>query len=224
MIYLPRDFWPRLVEHGYLTLGTLAIALLIALPLGLLISRWQRLQGPVLGLLGVLYTIPSLALLAFLVPFLGLGTAPTLTALVMYSLALLVRNVVVAFAGVSPAAVEAARGLGMTSGQIFWRVELPLALPVILAGMRITTLAIISLTTIAAWVGAGGLGQVIRNGELRDDNRLIVAGVGAVMALALLTDAFYRLIERLNTGYLHTPRRTRLLEQQVDEQAPIKLA
>src|SRR5437773_5371354 len=154
MIYLPRDFWSRLFEHSYITLSALAIGLVIALLLGLLISRWRGLQGPVLGLLGVLYTIPSLALLAFLVPFLGLGTGPALVALVTYSLVLLVRNVAVAFAGVSPAAVEAARGLGMTGGQVFWRVELPLALPVILAGMRITTLSIISLTTIAAWINA----------------------------------------------------------------------
>src|SRR5439155_8873288 len=166
---------------------------------------------------------PSLALLAFLVPFLGLGTVPALVALVTYSLVLLVRNVTVAFAGVSPAAVEAARGLGMTGGQVFWRVELPLALPVILAGMRITTLSIISLTTIAAWINAGGLGQIIRDGELRDDSRLILAGVGAVMALAVLTDLLYRLIERWNTGYLHAPRAARQAAV-VDAEEPLKLA
>jgi osmoprotectant transport system permease protein len=223
MIYLPSNFADRVFEHFYLTGLTLAIALLIALPVGLLISRWRALQGPVLGFLGVIYTIPSLALLAALVPLLGLGTVPAVTALVLYSQLTLVRNVAIGFGGVDPAAVEAARGMGMTARQVLWRVALPLALPVILAGMRIATLAIISLTTIAAWIGAGGLGQVIRDGVQRQDDRLILAGVLAVTVLALGADAIYRGIEWLNTGYLRSPRVARLAEA-VDTEEPIKLA
>jgi osmoprotectant transport system permease protein len=177
----------------------------------------------VLTALGVIYTIPSLALLAALVPLLGLGTVPAVTALVLYSQLTLVRNVAVGFSGVDPAAIEAARGMGMTSGQVLRQVEVPLALPVILAGMRIATLAIISLTTIAAWIGAGGLGQVIKDGVQRDDNRLILAGVLAVTVLALGADALYRGIEWLNTGYLRSPRAARQAGA-VDEQEPIKLA
>ena len=223
MIYLPPNFADRVIEHFYLTGLTLVLSLLIALPLGLLVSRQRALQGPVLSVLGVIYTIPSLALLAALVPLLGLGTVPAVTALVLYSQLTLVRNVAVGFGGVDPAAVEAARGMGMTPGQVLWRVEVPLALPVILAGMRIATLAIISLTTIAAWIGAGGLGQVIRDGVQRDDNRLILAGVLAVTVMALGADAIYRLIEWLNTGLSALAQAARLAEA-VDAEEPIKLA
>jgi osmoprotectant transport system permease protein len=216
-IYLPPGFAERAFEHLYLTALTLLIALAIALPLGVLISRWRGLQGPVLGLLGILYTIPSLALLAFMVPFLGLGLDSALTALVLYSLVTLVRNTAAGFAGVDPAVIEAARGMGMTPGQIFRRIELPLALPVILAGMRITTLSVISLTTIAAWIGAGGLGQVLRDGILRNDERRILAAVAAVTLMAVLADVVYRGIEWLNTGYRRSPRVARQVEE-VDEQ------
>jgi osmoprotectant transport system permease protein len=200
-IYFPPGFTERVFEHLYLTALTLVIALLVAVPLGLLISRRRAWQGPVLSLLGVFYTIPSLALLAFMVPILGLGADSALTALVLYSLVTLVRNTAAGFAGVDPAVVQAARGMGMTPGQIFRRIELPLALPVILAGMRITTLSIISLTTIAAWIGAGGLGQVLRDGILRNDERRILVAVGAVTLMAVLADFVFRGIEWLNTGY-----------------------
>ena len=223
MLEFPRDFFPRLVEHFYLTGSTLLIALLIALPVGVLISRVRALQGPVLGLLGVIYTIPSLALLATLVPFMGLGTVPAVTALVLYSLLMLVRNVAVGFSGVDPAVIEAARGMGMTALQVFWRVELPLAVPVIIAGMRIATLSIISLATIAAWIGAGGLGQILRDGVTRDDSALILTGVLAVTVLAIAADGVYRLIEWLNTGYLRTPRAARIAAA-VDAQEPVKTA
>ena len=212
-IYFPPGFADRVFEHLYLTVFTLALALVIALPLGLLISRQRFLQGPVLGLLGVFYTIPSLALLAFMVPFLGLGLDSALTALVLYSLVTLVRNTAAGFAGVDPAVIESAQGMGMTPSQIFRRIELPLALPVILAGMRITTLSIISLTTIAAWIGAGGLGQVLRDGILRTDDRRILVAVAAVTLMAILADFVYRGIEWLHTGYQRRPRPAR----QVDE-------
>ena len=205
-MYLPPGFAERLGEHLSLTGLTLLIALLIALPVGFLISRHRRWQGPVLGLLGIVYTIPSLALLAFLVPFLGLGRVPALLALVLYSLVGLVRNVVVGFAGVDPAAVEAARGMGMTGGQVFRLVEVPLALPVILAGVRVTTLAIISLTTIAAWIGAGGLGGVLRDGLLYNDHRRMLVAMVAVTLMAIAADLLFRAIEWLNTGYTRAGR------------------
>ncbi|MGI8588989.1 MAG: ABC transporter permease [Chloroflexia bacterium] len=223
MFHFPRDFSTHLYEHFYLTVLTLGIALAISLPLGFLISRYKPIQAPVLGVLGVIYTIPSLALLAFLVPFLHLGTVPAVTALVLYSLLTLVRNTAVGFGGVDPAVVEAARGMGMTSAQIFRRVELPLALPVIIAGMRITTLSIISLTTIAAWIGAGGLGQVLRDGVVNDDTNLQLLSVLAVTSIAVGADLIYRLIEWLNTAYLRVPRTSRLVAA-VDEIEPVKTA
>jgi osmoprotectant transport system permease protein len=219
MLNVPPGFSENLAEHFYITVLTLAIALALALPLGVVLSRWRRLQGPVLALLGVFYTIPSLALLAFLVPFLGLGLVPATTALVLYSLVTLVRNIATGFSGVDPAVTESARGMGMTAWQVFRQVELPLALPVIIAGMRITTLSVISLTTIAAWIGAGGLGQVLRDGILRNDMNRILAGVAAVALLAIVADLFFRSLEWLNTSYRRSPRVARLVTE-ADAQDP----
>src|SRR2546426_420002 len=139
--------WPRVVEHLRISGISLAIATLIALPLGLLLSRVSRLANPVLVVLSMIYTIPSLALFAFLLqfPFMDLGPKTAITALTAYSLFALVRNTMVGFNGVDPAVIEAATGMGMSGSQILWRIELPLALPVILAGMRIATLSTLSL-------------------------------------------------------------------------------
>ncbi|HUS15191.1 MAG TPA: ABC transporter permease [Chloroflexia bacterium] len=199
MDYLIQHFdrvGPRLAEHIEIAGLTLVIALLIAIPLGIGLSRVPVLATLVLGALGVVYTIPSLALLAFLVPFFGLGTTTAVIALVAYSQFALVRNVVVAFAGVDPAVREAARGMGLTPAQVLWQVEWPLALPLILAGARIATLLIIGLTTIAAWVGAGGLGQILRTGVTQDNPPVIVAGVICVSAMALVADLAFRALER----------------------------
>ncbi len=216
MDYLLNHFdrvWPRFVEHLQITGLTLALALLIALPVGLLISRWPRLNTPVLGLFGVIYTIPSLALFAFMIPFLGLGTQTAVIVLVAYSQLALVRNINIAFRGLDPAVLEAARGIGMTPRQVLWQVELPLAIPVILAGVRIATLAIISLATIAAWIGAGGLGQMLLNGVSQDNPNVVIAGVICVTALALAADGLFRLIEWTLSPYrrpLSGPRRRAL--------------
>lgn len=223
MDYLVEHFdrvWPRLVEHLQIIGLTLGIALLIALPLGVGLSRAPRLGTPVLGVLGVIYTIPSLALFAFLVPFLGLGTRTAVVALVAYSQFALVRNVVVAFGGVDRTVLESARGQGMTPRQVLWQVELPLALPVILAGVRIATLVIIGLATIAAWIGAGGLGQMLVSGVSRDNPGLVIAGVICVTALALIVDAFFRLLERLTTPYRRPAPDGPLADHVLDAQVP----
>ena len=157
-------------------------------------------------------------------PFLGLGTVPAVMALVLYSQLTLVRNVAVGLRRGGPGGDRGGAGHGHDAGAgASGGSKLPLALPVILAGMRIATLAIISLTTIAAWIGAGGLGQMLRDGVQRDDNRLILAGVLAVTALAPGGRRLYRLIEWLNTGYLRSPQAARLAEA-VDAEEPIKLA
>jgi osmoprotectant transport system permease protein len=197
--YLLAHFWdrvlPRLIEHLQLVGLTLVLALLIAFPLGVLINRVRRLAGPLLGLLGVIYTIPSLALFALLIPFLGLGTGTAVAGLVAYAQLALVRNIAVALRGVDPALVEAARGLGMTRGQRLWQVELPLALPVILAGLRIATLTTISLATVAAWIGADGLGQILLIGVSQDNPPVIVAGVVCVGGMAISAEAGFRALE-----------------------------
>lgn len=189
--------WPRLVEHLGISGKSLLIALLISLPLGLLLSRMQKAATPVLVVLGIIYTIPSFALLAFLVPFTGIGEQPAIIALTAYALVVLVRNTMVGFNGVDPAIIEAAKGMGMSGGQVLWKIELPLALPVIVAGIRIAALSTISLTTIAAWIGAGGLGQLLRDGMNDPTYSKLWAGVICVGVLAILTDLVLRYVESL---------------------------
>jgi osmoprotectant transport system permease protein len=188
--------WPRIVEHLLLCGMSLLIALVISLPTGLLLSRVGRLSTPVLLVLNIIYTIPSLALFAFLLllPDMSIGTQPAVIALTAYALSVLVRNTMVAFNGVDPSVKEAARGMGMSGMQMLWRVETPLALPVIIAGMRIATLSTIGLATIAAWIGAGGLGQILREG-INDPSKLY-AGVISVAVMALAADLIFRAIER----------------------------
>jgi osmoprotectant transport system permease protein len=175
-------------QHIALTVTALAIALAIAVPLGVLVARRRRAYAPVMGVLSVLYTIPSISLLVLLIPLLGLGFWPTVAALVIYCQAILVRNVAAGINGVDPAVLEAARGMGLSQAQILRDVELPLALPVILAGVRIATLSIIAIATIAAFFNAGGLGALIREGISQDYGDKILAGVIAVALIAILCD------------------------------------
>jgi osmoprotectant transport system permease protein len=204
--------WPRIVEHLTVSGIALGIALLISLPLGLVLSRVDALANPVLVVLEIVYTIPSFALFAFLVPFTGIGPRPAIIALAAYSLFVLVRNTVVGLRGVDAAVVEAARGMGMSDARILWRIELPLALPVIVAGVRIATLSTIGLATIAAWIGAGGLGQLLRdslnNLNLAGNQSKLYAGVIAVGVMAIGSDLIFRFIES-RTGVPTTKGRSR---------------
>ncbi|HEX6292505.1 MAG TPA: ABC transporter permease [Herpetosiphonaceae bacterium] len=185
----------RFGEHLRLTLIALAIALVIALPLGVLLSRVKWLEGPVMSVLNLLYTIPSLALLVLLVPFTGLGADTAIIVLVVYAQVILVRNIVVGLNGVSPDIVEAARGMGMNGWQRFFRVELPLALPVIIAGVRIATVTIIAIATVAALINAGGLGRILFEGVSRRSESRIIAGSLAAAAMAAMANVLLRLLE-----------------------------
>jgi osmoprotectant transport system permease protein len=185
------------VEHLQLTATALAIALVVAIPLGVLIATVRPVSLPVLVVLGLIYTIPSLALLAFLIPSLGLGRKPAVVVLAAYAQLALVRNVDAALRGVDPATIEAARGVGMTWWQVFWKVRLPLALPVLVAGVRIALVTTISLATVTAWINAGGLGSLLFDGISRDFPSEILAGAIAITALALCADAVLRVLERL---------------------------
>lgn len=209
--YLFQNFdqvWPRLVEHLLLSAKSMALALIIALPLGLLLSRFKRASTPVLILLGILYTIPSFAFFAFLVPFTGIGDQPAIIALTTYALVALVRNTMVGFNGVDPQVKEAAVGMGMSGSQVLWKIEVPLALPVIIAGIRIATLATIGLTAIAAWIGAGGLGQLLKDGMADPTYSKLWAGVILVGSLAVGSDVIFRFIESLVS--IPTPGKRRL--------------
>lgn len=183
-------------QHLWLTVAALAAALAVALPIGVLAARRPRMRGPLLGILGMIYTIPSLALFVLLIPLMGLGFGPALVALVVYAQVILVRNVIVGLLGVEPGVLEAARGMGLTSWQRLWRVELPLALPVILAGVRVAVLAIIGIGAVAAFINAGGLGTLLFMGVAQSHPDKIVAGALAVSALALGANAALRALER----------------------------
>ncbi len=196
LISHPATVAVHLLEHLYLVLSALVISSIIALPLGIFIARSKRFGGIVLQVLNITYTIPSLALFAVLVPVFGIGSLTAIVALSLYAQMLLVRNVALGIRGVPVALVDAARGLGMTSWQRFWRVELPQALPVILAGVRVATVALIALATLGAWVDAGGLGVLILYGLEHDAPDRTIAGSLLAAILAIAADRTLRAIER----------------------------
>ncbi|MGI8406352.1 MAG: ABC transporter permease [Thermomicrobiales bacterium] len=190
------EVWSLTVDHIQLSLTALAIALPFAILLGVIAALTPRLTLPILTLLGFIYTIPSLALLAFLIPTQGLGRRPALIMLVIYAQLYLVRNIVAGLRGVNRDTLEAATGVGMTTTQVFVRVWFPLALPVIIAGIRTALVTIIGLASIAAWINAGGLGDLMFQGIARDYPSMILAGVIAIIALAISADVLLRLAER----------------------------
>ena len=151
-------------EHLYLTVASVLLALLLAFPLAVLVRRYRRLQSSVLGLSSVLYTIPSLALISLLWPVFGLSPLTVIIALAVYALLVVLRNTVVGLNEVDPQVLDAARGMGMGSSGLLWRVEVPLAIPTILAGIRIATVSTVGMVTIGALVGYGGFGTLILSG------------------------------------------------------------
>jgi osmoprotectant transport system permease protein len=181
--------------HLELVAAALVVACAIAFPLGLLAARRPGVASWLIGTLGALYTIPSLALLAVLVELFGLGPVPIVVALVLYTQFMLARNVVAGILDVDPAQVDAARGLGMSSAQILARVELPQALPVMIGGVRVAAIAAIAIATLGGYVGTTGLGVLIFNGLTLHQNSMIVAGSIAASMLAILVDALLRLAE-----------------------------
>jgi len=184
-------------QHVELTAIAVGLGLLISFPLGLAAHRWRRTQAPVLGFTGALFTIPSLALFALLVPFTGLSRTTAEIGLVAYTLLILVRNIVAGLDGVPDEVREAAHGMGYRSlGQLV-RVELPLALPVIVAGIRIATVTTIGLVTVTALIGQGGLGAFIIEGIIRDFHTPLVVGSVCSVALAVLADVLLSGVARL---------------------------
>jgi osmoprotectant transport system substrate-binding protein/osmoprotectant transport system permease protein len=190
-----------LLQHLFLTVVAVLLAVLFAVPLGIGLTRRERLAGPVLGFTGVLQTIPGLALLAFMIPVpgLGLGARSAIAALFLYALLPIVRNTYTGIKGVDPDLLEAARGIGLTPRQILLRVELPLAVRTIMAGIRTATVISIGVATLAAFVGAGGLGDPIVTGLQLDDIHMILSGAVPAALLAMLVDAGLAQTERLLT-------------------------
>jgi osmoprotectant transport system permease protein len=187
------------LEHVWLVVATMALGIAIGVPLGILVARRPWLSKPILGTANVAETIPSLALLGFLLPAPWLGERAdrvAITALTLYALLPIIRNTAAGITGVDPAVREAARGMGMTPRQILWQVELRLSLSTVLAGIRVATVLTIGVATIAAAVGAGGLGEFIFRGLAMVNNQLILAGAIPAAALALLADFFLSVLER----------------------------
>jgi osmoprotectant transport system permease protein len=185
-----------LVQHLRMTAIALGLGLMIAIPVGVLIARVRWLQGPVLAVLGVVYTIPSLSLFVLLIPLFGLGLTPAVIALVAYTQLLLVRNWLEGLLGIDPVVVEAARGMGMSYLQRFWQVELPLALPLLLAGIRLAAVSAIGIGTIAAFINAGGLGELLFEGVITANPQKILAGAVTVSLLAVGINYILRYFER----------------------------
>jgi osmoprotectant transport system permease protein len=192
------------LEHLWLVGVSIFLAVLIGIPLGILITRWPILNKPILGSANIIQTIPSLALFGFLLPAPWIGARAdrlAILALTLYALLPLIRNTYVGIKGVDPAVVEAGRGMGMTNRQLLWQVQLPLALGVIIAGVRVATVISIGVATIAAAIGAGGLGEYIYRGLAMVDNRVILAGAIPAAAMALLADVSLGWLEkRLSPG------------------------
>ncbi len=195
--------WPELLllvrQHIVLVFISILVAVIIGVPVGVLLTRYRALRGPVLGIANVMQTIPSLALFGFLIPlpFIGgIGSRTALVALVVYSLLPIIRNTVTGILGVEPSVREAAVAMGMTDGQVLRQVELPLAMGVIVTGIRVATVIAVGVTTIAAAVGAGGLGVYIFRGLRQYDNNLLLAGALSAAVLALAADLFLGLLER----------------------------
>jgi osmoprotectant transport system permease protein len=187
------------LEHLWLVGISTLLAVLIGIPLGILITRWPAINKPVLGGANIIQTIPSLALFGFLLPAPWIGARAdrlAILALTLYALLPLIRNTYVGIQGVDRSVVEAGRGMGMTDRQLLFQVELPLALGVIIAGVRVATVISVGLATIAAAIGAGGLGEYIFRGLAMVNNQVILAGAIPAAAMALLADVSLGWLEK----------------------------
>lgn len=198
--------YASLREHVILTVLAVGIGLAVALPLGVAAARWRRLYPPALGITGVLYTIPSLAAFALLLPYTGFGRTTALIPLVSYTLLILLRNIVVGLDGVPPEIRDAADGMGYTRAYRLVRVELPLALPAIMAGVRIATVTTIGLAAVAGLLAIPSLGNLIYVGQTRPHNTAITVGIVLSIALAVLADLLLGLTQRRLTPWARAGR------------------
>ncbi|ADL05719.1 glycine betaine ABC transporter substrate-binding protein [Lacrimispora saccharolytica] len=188
-----------LIEHLKLTAVSVGLAILIGVPLGIFISYAAKASKPVLSVANVIQAIPSMALLGFLIPLLGIGIIPAIVAVVLYSLLPIIKNTYTGIENINPQTLEAARGIGLTPFQVLTKVQIPLALPVIMAGVRIASVTAVGLMTMAAFIGAGGLGYLVFSGIRTVNNNQILAGAVPACLLALMVDFLIGLVEKLVT-------------------------
>jgi osmoprotectant transport system permease protein len=189
------DIWISFQEHVLLSGIAMLLAILIAVPLGIWLTRNKKLAELIIGVAAIIQTIPSLALLGFMLPIFGIGKVPAIIALTLYALLPILRNTYTGILGVDPALVDAGRGMGMTSRQILFMVELPLTLPIIMAGVRTATVLTIGVAALATFIGAGGLGDLIDRGLRVADKNLILTGAIPAAILAILFDLALRKLE-----------------------------
>lgn len=190
----------KTLEHLALAGIGVGMACLIGIPIGFLIANRAKTSRIVMGIANVIQTVPSLALFAFMIPFLGIGDQPAIVALFLYALLPIIKNTLIGIHNVDPAAVEASRGMGMSKSQIMFKVEVPLAVPVIMGGVRIATVTGIGIATIGAMIGAGGLGQLILQGISMLNYEMIITGALFSALLALFADFLLGLIEKKLTS------------------------
>lgn len=189
------------LQHVGITVTAIVLGLAVALPLALLARRSKAFAGPVLGLTTALYSVPSLAMFSLLLPLFGLSAALVVTGLVLYSLTILVRNILAGLEAVPEEAREAARGMGYAPGRLLWEVELPLALPALFAGVRMATVATVALTTVGAIVDYGGLGGLIMSGLRSDFKAQVLTASVLCVVLAVAADLLLLTVQRLLTPW-----------------------
>lgn len=183
-------------EQLYISLISLGLGIIVAVPLGLVLTHFPRTAKITISICSMLQTVPSLALLALMIPIFGIGKFPAIVALFIYSLLPILRNTCIGIEGVDPTLIDSAKGMGMTSWQIMIKVSLPQALPVIMAGIRLSAVYLIAWATLASYIGAGGLGDFIFNGLNLYQPELIIGGTIPVSLLALLTDFLLSHLEK----------------------------
>ncbi|GEP67081.1 glycine betaine/L-proline ABC transporter permease/substrate-binding protein [Clostridium beijerinckii] len=188
-----------LFEHIKLTALSVGIAIIIGMPLGILTSYVKKLNKPILGIASVVQAIPSMALLGFAIPFLGIGTPPAIVMVVLYSLLPIIKNTTTGIDNINPDMIEASKGIGLTKFQVLVKVQIPLALPVIMSGIRISAVTAVGLMTMAAFIGGGGLGYLVFSGIRTVNNYQILAGAIPACILALVVDGLFSIVEKLVT-------------------------
>lgn len=186
-------------EHIYLTTIAVIFAIIVGVPLGILISNSPKIKKPTMGIANIIQAIPSMALLGFMIPFLGIGRIPAIVAVFLYSLLPIIKNTNAGISNISPQIIEAANGIGLTRIQVLYKIEIPLALPVIMAGVRVAAVTAVGLMTVAAFIGAGGLGYLVFLGIRTVNTSQILAGAIPACILALLVDFTLGMLENLVT-------------------------
>ena len=188
-----------LLEHIEMTLIAVGLAILVGVPLGILISYVKKLGKPIIGIANVVQAIPSMALLGLAIPLLGIGAVPAIVMVIIYSLLPIIKNTYTGISSIDPQLVEAAEGIGLTKWQVLMKIKLPMALPVIMAGVRISAVTAVGLMTMAAFIGAGGLGFLVFSGIRTVNNMQILAGAIPACILALVVDGLMAMVEKLVT-------------------------